>query len=147
MIWLDFPHDVLLANMRANVSRNADLLSGEAVVVGHLWGQGTQALLGAHASIGAGFDVAIVAECLWLHHEHCNLLDSIMMCLAHEGKAYICFSHHVPGVETKDMAFFDKAIERYSCQVEHLRTFQVQAVFNSRKTKDQFLYCITKLEP
>ncbi|OQS00020.1 nicotinamide n-methyltransferase, partial [Thraustotheca clavata] len=146
-VMTDYPALVLIENMKKNVSRNAEkLCNGKAVVLGHLWGEDTAEIF-KHSQFesSSGFEIAIVAECLWLHKEHENLLSSIMTCLKSGGKAYICFSHHVPGMESQDLSFFDKASRHYNCTVEKLKTFQVQAVFNSAKTKDQFLYCITKL--
>ncbi|OQR82813.1 nicotinamide n-methyltransferase [Achlya hypogyna] len=146
-VMTDYPAPVLIENMQKNVTRNADKLdNGNAVVLGHLWGEDTAPLRAySHEDSGeTGFDVAIVAECLWLHKEHDNLLASIMSCLKPGGQVFICFSHHVPGMETADLSFFKKATATYQCTVERLQTYQVQAVFNSAKTKDQFLYCITK---
>ncbi|KDO31074.1 hypothetical protein SPRG_19597 [Saprolegnia parasitica CBS 223.65] len=143
-VMTDYPAPVLIDNMQRNVARNANKLGhGSATVLGHLWGDDVGPLLAP--TQGDGFDVAIVAECLWLHKEHEHLLMSIMACLKRGGKAYICFSHHVPGMESEDLSFFTKAARTYACDVAHLTTFQVHAVFNAAKTKDQYLYCITKL--
>ncbi|CAK4076414.1 unnamed protein product [Aphanomyces euteiches] len=143
----DYPADILLQNMRDNVERNRPLLNGTPVVQGHLWGSDTTALLSHTEENGeiTGFDVAIVAECLWMHREHNNLAKSINECLAPGGTAYICFSHHVPGVEDRDLAFFDTIQALFPCTVHLIKTFQVQAVFNSSKTKSEFLYAITKM--
>ncbi|CAK4113839.1 unnamed protein product [Aphanomyces euteiches] len=67
----DYPADILLQNMRDNVERNRPLLNGTPVVQGHLWGSDTTALLSHTEENGeiTGFDVAIVAECLWMHRE------------------------------------------------------------------------------
>lgn len=55
--------------MRANLERNQHLLgSGKAEVRAHLWGSETASLRQSTLPDGKGFDVAIVAECLWLHH-------------------------------------------------------------------------------
>lgn len=65
----DYPNDFLLANMRANLERNQHLLgSGKAEVRAHLWGSETASLRQCTLPDGKGYDVAIVAECLWLHH-------------------------------------------------------------------------------
>ena len=72
----DYPNDALLDNMRVNVERNRSLLRlGAAHVVGHLWGTDVATVTtclphkdDANAPT-RGFDVAVVAECLWLHHQ------------------------------------------------------------------------------
>ena len=85
----DYPNELLLNNIEANVRRNEHLLgTGRRAVRGHLWGSDTAGLLKcleelprvevsqpsastterAVGSIDHHFDVAVVAECLWLHH-------------------------------------------------------------------------------
>ncbi|ETW05819.1 hypothetical protein H310_03497 [Aphanomyces invadans] len=153
-VMTDYPADVLLQNIRANVERNQALLNnGLPVVVGHLWGSDvtdvvvhSQHHTGDPSNPSPRFDVAIVAECLWMHREHHNLAKSIDECLAPNGTAFICFSHHVPGVEHCDLAFFDVVKARFPCSVVLAKTFNVQAVFNAAKTKQEFLYVITRLD-
>ncbi|KAJ8556753.1 hypothetical protein ON010_g9212 [Phytophthora cinnamomi] len=112
----DYPNDLLLENMETNIKRNEHLLgSGRREVRGHLWGSDTTGVLkcldasestpisfdavgkesedsaaetadGVEHSTKNRFDVAVVAECLWLHHLHGDLLKSIDACLAPEGK-------------------------------------------------------------
>ncbi|EGZ19268.1 hypothetical protein PHYSODRAFT_557085 [Phytophthora sojae] len=90
-VMTDYPNDLLLKNIRANIKRNEHLLgSGRREVRGHLWGSDTIGLLscldatepasdlvdsagkdaddGGNNSPKSRFDVAVVAECLWLHH-------------------------------------------------------------------------------
>lgn len=83
-IMTDYPNDLILKNINQNIKRNEHLLgSGKYLVRGHLWGSDTTGLLkclnenepsaGNNASdkakiaTQAKFDVAVVAECLWLH--------------------------------------------------------------------------------
>ncbi|RHY31964.1 hypothetical protein DYB32_003005 [Aphanomyces invadans] len=66
-----------------------------------------------------------------------------------QGKSVVEFgaaSHHVPGVEHCDLAFFDVVKARFPCSVVLAKTFNVQAVFNAAKTKQEFLYVITRLD-
>lgn len=80
---LDYPNELLLANIMANIRRNASLLgNGRHEVCGHLWGSDTAELLqcldkslvvatnddSSSTDDTTRFDVAVVAECLWLHH-------------------------------------------------------------------------------
>ena len=57
------------------------------------------------------FDVAIAAECLWRHDSHKILLQSLSDSVKPGGHAILSFSHHVPGVEHKDLEFFDLALQ------------------------------------
>ena len=84
----DYPNELLLNNIATNIRRNEHLLgTGRRVVRGHLWGSDTVGLLACLEEspcveipqstaakstcdvdpIGTRFDVAVVAECLWLH--------------------------------------------------------------------------------
>ncbi|EEY64717.1 uncharacterized protein PITG_16153 [Phytophthora infestans T30-4] len=92
-VMTDYPNDLLLKNIETNIKRNAHLLgTGRRDVRGHLWGSDTAALLKCldappsavldeqkesetpDDSTKAQFDVAVVAECLWLHDlERCDM--------------------------------------------------------------------------
>ncbi|EEY68119.1 uncharacterized protein PITG_18575 [Phytophthora infestans T30-4] len=86
-VMTDYPNDLLLKNIETNIKRNAHLLgTGRRDVRGHLWGSDTAALLKCldappsavldeqkesetpDDSTKARFEVAVVAECLWLHN-------------------------------------------------------------------------------
>ena len=60
----------------------------------------------------AQYEVALVGECLWLHDQHHNLLQSLFHTLRPGGIALVCFAHHVPGCEEKDLGFFALAEQR-----------------------------------
>jgi hypothetical protein len=90
---VDYPSEQLLDNIRRNVARNEKLLGdGNAIVLGHLWGSTTVDVVGCLAPFQTEnqappeFDVAVVAECLWLHHLHIDLLRSIHTCLKDGGE-------------------------------------------------------------
>ncbi|ETO61389.1 hypothetical protein, variant 3 [Phytophthora nicotianae CJ01A1] len=104
-VMTDYPNDLLLKNIETNIKRNEHLLGiGRREVRGHLWGSDTTGLLKCLASSTSDadvgekdpessedltetrFDVVVVAECLWLHDLHEDLLKSIDACLAPGGK-------------------------------------------------------------
>lgn len=110
----DFPAAPLLGAMRRTLAdpRNAPVLGRGldrcAAVRGHLWGADPTPLLaalpddGEARAGGGGFDVALVGECLWLHHQHANLLASIHGCLrpggqVREGRMCVCVYREMPG--------------------------------------------------
>ncbi|CAH0478086.1 unnamed protein product [Peronospora belbahrii] len=153
-----------LAVMTANIQRNQTLLgNGRHEVCGHLWGSDTARLLGCldksfvttAKSSGAGpesndvlietkFDIAVVAECLWLHHLHEDLLKSIDSCLTRNGKAFVSFAHHVPGHEQNDLSFFAKAKKLYGFDAVHLDTLATPHVFSAGLVVEQYLYVLTR---
>ncbi|CEG42125.1 Predicted methyltransferase [Plasmopara halstedii] len=113
----DYPNNLLLKNIETNIKRNKSLLgSGRYEVRGHLWGSDITELvtcLHENAHNESRFDVVVVAECLWLHDLHEDLLRSIDGCLAAKGKVFVSFAHHVPGHEQHDLEFFSKAQKLY----------------------------------
>ncbi len=103
----DFPAPPLLHAMARTLAdpRNAQALGfgvgigpdpgggrrRRAAVMGHLWGADATPLLAAlpfppQKAVEAGYDLALVGECLWLHREHANLLVSIYRCLRPGGQ-------------------------------------------------------------
>ncbi|UIZ24752.1 hypothetical protein KXD40_006649 [Peronospora effusa] len=160
---LDYPNELLLKNIASNIHRNESLLgNGRHEVCGHLWGSDTAGLLRCldesqcvKTSMSEGedlrrmdvktrFDVAVVAECLWLHHLHEDLLKSIDSCLTPCGKAFVSFAHHVPGHEQNDLSFFTKAKKLYGFNAVHLDTLASPHVFNADLFVDQYLYVLTR---
>ncbi|CAH0516680.1 unnamed protein product [Peronospora belbahrii] len=85
------------------------------------------------------FDIAVVAECLWLHHLHEDLLKSIDSCLTRNGKAFVSFAHHVPGHEQNDLSFFAKAKKLYGFDAVHLDTLATPHVFSAGLVVEQYL--------
>lgn len=117
---------------------------GRVLARGHLWGSDVGDLL-ALAGPGPGprFDLALLGDTLWKHDQHDNLLQSLAACLRKGGgQALVGFSHHVPGHEAADLAFFRKAEERYGAVVERV-------VVTSRKRQysdlpiDVYLHVVT----
>ncbi|CAI5719520.1 unnamed protein product [Peronospora effusa] len=162
-VMTDYPNELLLKNIASNIHRNESLLgNGRHEVCGHLWGSDTAGLLRCldesqcvKTSMSEGedlrrmdvktrFDVAVVAECLWLHHLHEDLLKSIDSCLTPCGKAFVSFAHHVPGHEQNDLSFFTKAKKLYGFNAVHLDTLASPHVFNADLFVDQYLYVLTR---
>lgn len=150
--------------------------AGRVGIMGHVWGRDTAGLLGeestrngqVRACLGdmgddlgkvrregrsSGlYDLALVGECLWLHQEHENLLQSLHSTLCPGGTALISFAHHVPGCEDKDMKFFMLAAQARQYGNEQPVWFEVQKLLEKNmvclhregKVSKQFLYSLTK---
>ncbi|KAL4156975.1 hypothetical protein PRNP1_006001 [Phytophthora ramorum] len=166
----DYPNDLLLKNIETNIRRNDKLLgSGRHQVRGHLWGSDTAELLSCledsstegtdsskdddqgpesskcgDESVKDQFDVVVIAECLWLHHLHSDLLKSIDSCLAPDGKVFVSFAHHVPGHEQNDLSFFTKAKKLCGFDAVHVDTLASPHIFNADLLVDQYLYVLTR---
>lgn len=79
----DYPAPAVIANLRANVARNArpemappgaGLSGADVVVDGHSWGEFGTDLAGRDRR---AFDRVLVCDCLWMPWQHENLLRSV----------------------------------------------------------------------
>lgn len=121
----DYPAKEVLANIRNNVSTNIDarrkgeiltttmksqqerLDIGPVAVEGHAWG-----VLDDAFSVGNAhsFTRLLVADCLWMQHQHRNLLLSISRFLspAPEARAWVIAGFHTG--RAKMRGFFEKSL-------------------------------------
>ncbi|KAK4119538.1 hypothetical protein N657DRAFT_650034 [Parathielavia appendiculata] len=125
----DYPDNDLVENMWRNV-RGCELIPGvkdegkendheeglNIVVDGFVWGADPGRLLGylPAEERGRGFDVLVLADLLFRHSEHGNMLRTIEQTLkkSRASKAFVVFTSYRPWLQHKDLAFFDLARER-----------------------------------
>lgn len=82
---------------------------------GFVWGADPMPLLSALSkddSSSKKFDVLILADLLFRHDEHENMLKTVRETMAPGGKALVFFTSYRPWLQHKDLAFFDLARER-----------------------------------
>ncbi len=156
----DYPSEHVLSAVRRNVDANAKTLGGDletrCEVLGHLWGAVAAEASSSGAELAGSleprhrhaFDVALVAECLWKHDEHENLLRSIEAFLRADGRGVIVMSyaHHIPGLEAQDDEFFALAAKA-GYIVEHSETREMRYMWNAEKTVPQCLRVLRKAPP
>ncbi|KAK3682494.1 hypothetical protein B0T22DRAFT_386859 [Podospora appendiculata] len=118
----DYPDPDIVHTMWKNI-RGCELLVPDndhdelsIVADGYVWGADSQPVL-AHLSEEdkkAGFDVMILADLLFRHSEHGNMVTSIekMLRKGADSKAFVVFTSYRPWLQHKDLAFFDVARER-----------------------------------
>ncbi|KAL2176296.1 uncharacterized protein P884DRAFT_226613 [Thermothelomyces heterothallicus CBS 202.75] len=126
----DFPDPDLLETIWRNV-RGCDLIPGvregkeeeedlSIAVEGLVWGADPTKVL-AHLGEGdeerereRGFDVLVLADLLFRHSEHGNMLRTVKQTLkkARESRALVVFTSYRPWLRHKDLAFFDLAREQ-----------------------------------
>ncbi|KAJ3339185.1 nicotinamide n-methyltransferase [Kappamyces sp. JEL0680] len=112
----DYPDPVLLDNIAKNARANIPALysSGSFVVQGFLWGD--EEIIQDLARKGP-FDVILLADVIFNHSQHENLLRSCKRLLAPQGCVLTTYSHHgkqrqlilVTKWADRDMVFFDIA--------------------------------------
>jgi nicotinamide N-methyltransferase len=106
------PASALVEGPDGKPSRVAD----RVVTRGYVWGADPQPLLSMlpEADSGAKFDILILADLMFRHSEHGNILKSVEMTMARKktSVAYVFFTSYRPWLRAKDLAFFDLARER-----------------------------------
>ena len=108
----DYPDPALIQNIVMNAAQNAriQLENGAFVAKGFIWGQDSSDLL---QTLGSGhkFDVVLMADLIFNHSEHHNLLRSCKELLSDDGVIITTFTHHVVKWADRDMKFFAVASE------------------------------------
>lgn len=115
----DYPDPDIVETMERNVDI-CTLLPDKQVVVprGYVWGANPQPLLAELPGEGEqkkeGFDVLILADLLFRHTEHGNMLKTVEATLKREdeARAYVFFTSYRPWLRHKDLKFFELARER-----------------------------------
>ncbi|RFU33231.1 hypothetical protein B7463_g3117, partial [Scytalidium lignicola] len=129
----DYPAPEILANLRANVSRNIDRrrkkqLSqpeagsedtqaspiAETAVHGHEWGVLTDDFSVQNKE---SFERLIVADCLWMPWQHDNLLASIRWFMKENGRAWVVAGFHT-GREKMAGFFREERLKQAGLEIE-----------------------------
>jgi EEF1A N-terminal glycine/lysine methyltransferase len=154
----DFPSpeviDILRFNLNIQAAKNKDVdvdidIDTEKItsngsgkrycVMEHKWGEDIDKLLSLNEN-NENFDVVLASECLWKSDTHDSLLKSIHHLLKRDtGRAYISFSHHHPGREDVDLAFFELGRQKYGLEIVETFQFMSTHMFNDSEKK-VFIY-------
>ncbi|RKO88957.1 S-adenosyl-L-methionine-dependent methyltransferase, partial [Blyttiomyces helicus] len=107
----DYPDPAVIKNIERNARENApgQVEAGALKVVGFIWGQPVEDLFAALPSPTDRFDLIILADLIFNHTEHANLLKTCAQCLAPGGVVLTTFTHHVVKWADRDMKFFEIA--------------------------------------
>ncbi|KAH8661289.1 hypothetical protein BGZ61DRAFT_149560 [Ilyonectria robusta] len=124
----DYPAEGLLKTINTNVVRNlqpglspagsATTPASSVLVEGHLWGELDDSFSTANRH---SFDRIVVADCLWMPHQHVNLHRSIAFFLreAADARCWVVAGFH-SGRE-KMRGFYDaEALRMVGLEVEHI---------------------------
>ncbi|KAK4199740.1 putative nicotinamide N-methyltransferase [Triangularia verruculosa] len=123
VVCTDFPDPDLIATIRKNIDgchllpRHDDTSPLNIVADGFVWGGDPSTLLrhlppptsSPTEQEPQGFDVLILADLLFRHSEHGNMIKTIKECLkkTRESKAYVVFCSYRPWLREKDLRFFE----------------------------------------
>ena len=105
----DYPESSLLDTMQHNANLNVpdQVLNGCLKIEGYLWGTDPTSLT-AHLSENELFDVIIMADLIFNHTQHEQLVKTVVMLLSKReaSRVLVTFTHHNPTKFEKDLEFF-----------------------------------------
>lgn len=109
----DYPDEELLVMIRKNMGESAHLVPPPAdriVCEGYEWGEDASHVL-AHVAGDGGFDVLVLADLLFKHPQHENMVRTIEKTLRRrrDARALVFFTSYRPWLQQADLAFFDRA--------------------------------------
>lgn len=109
----DYPDPDLVGNLHVNASACDALLQNPSPlrVEGYRWGAPPDDVLKHISCSSLGFDVLILADVIYNHPQHRNLISSIKMMLKRspEAIAFVVFTPYQPWLLEKIVAFFPLA--------------------------------------
>ncbi|KAJ1324807.1 EEF1A N-terminal glycine/lysine methyltransferase [Microdochium nivale] len=156
----DYPDAELLDNIKKNVlgcehipgitasSFNEDNTTERVIDVdGLVWGANPEHLLqrlrpGGH---GDKFDVLVLADLLFRHTEHTNIVKSVEDTMSRRpgSTAYVVFSSYRPWLQQRDFGFFDVARERGFVVEKFLEVKMDKVLFEEDPGDEEILKTVT----
>lgn len=116
VVMTDYPDIDLVENMRYNAGMATSMLllsssSSSLYVDGYKWGNPVDGLLARLPQGSTGFDVLIMADVVYSHREHGNLIKTMQQTLrrAPESVALVIFTPYQPWLLPKTEQFFPLA--------------------------------------
>ncbi|KAG2419605.1 hypothetical protein HFD88_004401 [Aspergillus terreus] len=114
-VMTDYPDPDLVENMRFNAASSAALIpAGSALHVdGYKWGNPVEPLLAYLPAGATGFDVLIMADVVYSHREHPNLIKTMQQTMkkTRDAVALVIFTPYQPYLLPKTEKFFPLAEE------------------------------------
>eukprot|EP00033_Pygsuia_biforma_P001327 GCRY01001502.1.p1 GENE.GCRY01001502.1~~GCRY01001502.1.p1 ORF type:complete len:246 (+),score=51.98 GCRY01001502.1:78-815(+) len=127
----DYPDEELVDNVKLNLKNHCADVKGSVVGMGYRWGDSVEPLLQAMSG-ETEFDVIIMADLIFNHFSHPELLQTAKMLLAPKGEVHVAFSHHRPQFEKEDMNFFTLAQEEpFNFKVRLIRSVKTEPMFEN----------------
>ncbi|KAJ9267743.1 putative nicotinamide N-methyltransferase Nnt1 [Paecilomyces variotii] len=115
VVMTDYPDPDLVDNMRQNASSSASLIPSQSSlhVTGYKWGNPVDELLSYLPEGSKAFDVLIMADVVYSHREHPNLVKTMQQTLkkTKEAVALVIFTPYQPWLLPKTEKFFPLAEE------------------------------------
>lgn len=133
----DYPDEELIVMIQKNIGESLSLIpepKDRVVAEGYEWGKDPAPVLAHIKDVEGGeqgFDVLILADLLFKHPQHTNMVKTIEMTLSKkkESRALVFFTSYRPWLQHADLAFFDVARDH---------GFNVEKIFEQRLEKPMF---------
>jgi len=112
----DYPDADLIENLAHNIHESQSLFrpARNIIAQGYLWGSSVKSLLAHLPPPSHGFDIILLADLLFNHHCHQDLVSTVLESMARRpgACALVFFTPYRPWLLEKDLAFFDLCRER-----------------------------------
>ncbi|KAK4229475.1 hypothetical protein QBC38DRAFT_110620 [Podospora fimiseda] len=144
----DFPDPDLVSTMWKNIY-SCHLLNQDELNIaadGYVWGANPKHLIDHLKPVGEDrFDVLILADLLFRHSEHGNMLKTVRetMKKSREAKAYVVFCSYRPWLRHKDLAFFELAKEQGFLVEQILEKKMERPLFENDPGDEEVLKTVT----
>ncbi|KAJ3416861.1 nicotinamide n-methyltransferase [Chytridiales sp. JEL 0842] len=128
----DWPEPQLMNRIKKNLEINtpAQYADGKVAVVGYQWGQEIEPVLAELPDTTRKFDLVLLADLIFNHTEHANLLKTCLQTLDKTGSVLVFFTHHVVKWADRDLKFFQIAEEeRFNFKWEKFDSVKATAMF------------------
>ncbi|KAJ3282708.1 nicotinamide n-methyltransferase, partial [Blyttiomyces sp. JEL0837] len=128
----DWPEPTLMNNIinNAKVNTPEQWEIGIISALGYQWGQDLDPLLDLLPDKTRKYDAIYLADLIFNHTEHRNLLKTCVGTLEPEtGIIYVYFSHHVVKWADRDDKFFELAKDEFGLEVEKIGEVRASAMF------------------
>lgn len=110
----DYPDISVLENIKENALINVPdaYRNGDFQVKGYIWGQKQHTLDDPIAkNESEKYDLILMADLIFNHNQHHQLLQSCRDLLKDDGKCLVTFTHHNPKWVDRDLRFFELCLE------------------------------------
>lgn len=133
----DYPSSSVIVNLSDNITRNTNNSTAVEAYskigcISYSWGSNVDELVAFNN--GTLYDVVIASECLWHHESHGIFLQSVAGVLRDNGTFILSYSHHIPGIESADDAFFAEAV-RHGFAVANRRTVLSKHMWSEKEVE------------
>jgi EEF1A N-terminal glycine/lysine methyltransferase len=135
VVMTDYPDPDLVENMRQNAASASSLIPSSTGlhVDGYKWGGSIDGILSRLPSAANGFDLLIMADVIYSHREHGNLISTMRRAVkkSPNAVALVAFTPYQPWLLSKTEKFFPLAEESGFCVTKVFERVMEKVLFEN----------------